>query len=503
MSNVIFDFSKDVMPKMIEEIGLAEKYIRIAVFQMHNSALFSVLRQKLQQGLSVEIFTLPYDSINDDVRQEVESKFLALETDGAKIYLDRWNVGAPERTTTAVDRWYSFHGKFIVTDRSAAALSANFIQNQELDALIIFRDDKEKIREFNEKFDKLRDLFITKDNDYDGRIRRVISEATNGKIDEIFELPRRVNIEHKNHWIQHYPVEICSSEAPLEERLYITPFDCRGRKFLTDVIGDAKYAYLSTESFTDRDFSDFLIGIKESKSTEIKMISGIKSMDFTDRVNDMLKGLLAQEISIKTTAEDLHAKMIVTDKAVVVSSINLNNINLGFHKTKRYWRENTESVLLCKRPEIVKIATDKFLEIFNQGRDVRDELSRKIEHTVQEMLSRIYQLHSSSEVKSLFAKFILKKQIDTKKLVMKVGRITKKLMTFRGEKTVKKQDFLSAIALYYLSERKLDLDQLREKLSEVDASADPGPIVNALMFSGLIEKENGFYKIKIESLMGT
>jgi hypothetical protein len=217
----------------------------------------------------------------------------------------------------------------------------------------------------------------------------------------------------------------------------------------------------------------------------------------------MLKSLLAQEINIKTTAEDLHAKMIVTDKAVVVSSVNLNNINLGFHITKRHWRENTESIFLCKRPEIVRIATEKFLEIFNQSRDVRDELSRKIEGTVQEMLSNIYQLRSSSEVKSLFAKFILKKQIDTKKLVIKVGRITKKLMAFRNEKTVKKQDFLSAIVLYYLSERKLDLDQLREKLSEVDPSVDPDPIVSALMFSRLIEKDNDFYKIKVETLMVT
>jgi hypothetical protein len=501
LPNIIFDFSKEVIPAIIKEIGLAEKYIRISIFQMHNEALFKALSERLKQGLSVEILTLPYDSIKDDVRQEVEARFLALEKDGAKVYLDRWNVGAPERTTTAVDRWYSFHGKFIVTDRCAAALSANFIEDQELDAVIIYRDDERKIKEFNEKFDRLLSLFIKKDDDSDGQIRRIINEATKGNNDAIFDLPRRVDAKHRDHWIQHYPAEICLSDVPVEERLYITPFDCRGREFLTNVIKDAKFAYISTESFTDRHFSDYLVNLAENKNTEIKVLSGIKSMDFTDRVNDMLKSLLAQEIGIRTTAEDLHGKLVVTDTAVVVSSINLNNINLGFHLTKRYWRENTESILVCKDPGIAKLAAEKFLEIFNRSSDVRDELSGKIEVTVQEMFSKTFQLRSSSEVKNLFARFILKKQVEIKKLIIKIGRIAKKLMVSTRKNTVEKQDFFSALILYHLSERKHDYNELKEKLFEVDESIELEPVINALMFSGFIEKENGFFKIKVESLI--
>ena len=78
-----------------------------------------------------------------------------MEKNGAKLYFCKWNVGDPERTSTAVGRWYSFHGKFIVTDKSAIALSANFTQSPEIDGLLIYRDEPEKINEFNEKFDEL------------------------------------------------------------------------------------------------------------------------------------------------------------------------------------------------------------------------------------------------------------------------------------------------------------------------------------------------------------
>jgi len=111
------------------------------MFQIHNEHVFEALMAKAKQA-KIEILTLPYDSINDDVKKEVEQRFEALKVQGAIIYFDKWNVGSSERTTTATNRWYSFHGKFIVTDRSAIALSANFTKNQELDALVIFKNDK-------------------------------------------------------------------------------------------------------------------------------------------------------------------------------------------------------------------------------------------------------------------------------------------------------------------------------------------------------------------------
>lgn len=502
LPEVIFDFGMDVVSTVVREMRLAEKYIRIAIFQLHNEDVFRTLEDKRKQGLKIEIITLPYDSINEDIRPEVEPRFRELENCGALIRFNKWNVGDPSRTTTAVGRWYSFHGKFIVTDKSAVALSANFTQEPELDAAIIFRGSEHKIKEFNEKFEHLLDLFVNKDDGFDGSVHEKITSVVGAVGHDIFELPKNIDAKHKDHWIRHYPVELCPSDVAIQEGLYLTPFDCRGRDFIENLIEDASdYVYISTESFTDEDFSNFLVNESVNKNITVKILSGTKSMDFTDRVGSMFRDLLAQEIDVRTTDEDIHAKLVITDKALAVSSINLNKINLGFQQTSKYWRENTESILVCKNPEIIRFAKDKYLEIFNRSHNVKDTLSGKIEDTVKEMLKKTFQLRATPDVRVLFAKFVLKKQIDVRKLIIKIGKITKRLMNYYGRTKVEKQDFISALILYFLSEGKRDYNQLKEQIDEVEKDVNLLTMINALKSAKLVEQEGDYYKINIEKLV--
>lgn len=492
----------EAISTIIEELRQAEEYIRIAMFQIHREDVFNVLLDKIKHGIKVEILTLPYDSINEEIRSRVTSRFEQLKKDGATIYFCRWNVGDPERTTTAVGRWYSFHGKFIVTDKSAIALSANFTENPELDAVLIHRNDIEKIREFNRKFEEILSLFVTEEEGFNGKIHSMIVDTTSEKKSaEIFSLPNNIDEKHKDYWIRHYPVEICKFNAAIIEGLYITPFDCTGRDFITSLIEEAEeYVYLSTESFTDTDFSDFLVNTAVNREIEIKILTGIRSMDFTDRVNKMLRDLMAQKISINTTDKDLHAKLVLTDKALVISSINLNKINLGFHKTKKFWRENTETIFVCKNAEALKSAKMKYLETFNESYDVGCKLAEKLESLVKDVFTNTFNLRSSSEAKKIFAKFILNKQIDIRKMIIKIGRFTKRIISQRN--LVRKEDIVSALILYYLSERKHDFNQLKVKLSDIGADVNLKALLNNLKFAGLIEEEDDFYKINIEKLIG-
>jgi phosphatidylserine/phosphatidylglycerophosphate/cardiolipin synthase-like enzyme len=491
----------NVTPLIIRELERAEDYIRIAIFQIHREDVFKTLLDKRKKGVRVEILTLPYDSINEDVRPQVEPKLRELERTGALVYFDKWNVGDPSRTTTAVGRWYSFHGKFIVTDKSAIALSANLTQGQELDAAIIFRGVEKKIKEFNVKFEQLLALFVAKDNGFDGSVRRRITSVV-GTEHNIFELPRNVDSRHKDHWIRHYPVEMCPSDVPIQERFYITPFDCKGRDLLSRLIQDAsEYAYISTESFTDEDFSSFLVSTAVNSTIDVKILSGAKSMDFTDRLGSMFRNLLAQEIEVRTTSEDIHAKLVITDKVLAVSSVNLNKINLGFHQTRRFWRENTETILLCRNPTILECAKKKYLQIFDQSSSVGDKLSEKLENLVKGIFKETFQLHPNPDVRALLAKFILKKQIEVKRLVIKIGKVVKKLMEHYHRTTIEREDLVSALVLYYLSDRKQDLLELKEKLDEIDNCANLPAILNRLEFARLIEKEDGSYKINVEALV--
>jgi hypothetical protein len=388
-----------------------------------------------------------------------------------------------------------------VTDKSAIGLSANLTQERELDAAIIVKNVEERIREFNVKFEQLLNFFVTKDDSSDGMIRRKIIELAKTESSAIFELPENVDSKHEGHWIRHYPVEMCKHVDTIEERLYLTPFDCKGRDFLTKALDDADvYAYISTESFTDLDFSDFLVGTAVNRGIDIRVLTGATSMDFTDRVESMLRDLLAQGIDVKTTDEDLHAKLLITDKNLVVSSINLNKINLGFHPSLKYWRENTESIFVCKSPEVIRAAKEKYLEVFSHSHEVGIKLAEKLEDTVKSTFARTFGLKSSTDTRRLFAKFILKKQMDVRKIVMKVGKITKRLMVHSRRTKVEKQDFVSAMVLYHLSERKQDIAELKQNIDEIDKNVNLSSIINALEFAGFVEKEGSYFKINIEAL---
>ena len=66
---------------------------------------------------------------------------------------------------------------------------------------------------------------------------------------------------------------------------------------------------------------------------------------------------------------------------------------------------------------------------------------------------------------------------------------------------IDKDDFLMALILYYLSERKHDYDQLSEKLTVLNTKLELSTLLSQLEAIGLIEKENDHYKLCITSLL--
>ena len=495
----LFKFDKEILSEVISEIRRAKKFIKIAIFQLHNQIIFEELNKKLSESVKVHIITLPYDSVNDNVRERVENSFSKLIKAGATVDFIKWNVGDPERTSTAVGRWYAFHGKFMVTDKTAVALSANLIDQNELDAVIKF-DDNKTISSFLTQFDYLLDLFV-KDNGQ--KLRNLINEAMGTSNHELFRLPRVIQSNtHKDFWVTHYPSSLCNESGSIENILYIAPFQFRARALYEKIINEAKsFVYISTESFTDQEFTKFLIKTILSRGVKVKILSGATSMDYSDRLNRMLKELLANKVEIRTTDDALHCKLLITDNRLALGSVNLNQMNLGFSKTSRFWRANTESILVSDDKNLLKQSTQSFLSVFNQSKDVREGLARKQTSKIGVLLSRTFNLRSSSEVKSLFAKLIVHHEIEAENFVYRLARITARVSELAGSRIVSKDDFLRAVALYYLSERKHDRQQLAEKLSVINAENSIKDILPWLIEKGLIEKQDDFYKIKIEKLL--
>lgn len=487
-----FYFSNEIIEKVSEQIEEAEKSIRIAIFQIHHLGVLDSLNEKLKEGVSVELFTLPLDSIHDeDVKKKISKELDEFQKNGGRLHFCGWNVGDPGRTTTAVGRWYSFHGKIIVTEKCAIALSANLFEVPELDAAIFIKEDEE-INDFNRKIDLLKELFTTPNNEYKGNIREKITEYDEDE--GIFELPDNIDDKYRKLWINHYPIEICTEEVGILEGLYITPFDCRGRKFYMEMIDQAEeFVYVSSESFTDIDFADFLVKVAIEKDIEIRILCGISSMDFTDRVNKMLRELLAQNIKIRTSDNDLHAKIIITDKHLVVSSINLNKINLGFHPKKKYWRENTETIYVSQDAELIQESREKFNEVYDNCIDVKEKLVEKLQNTAKHIFSTNYGLLSTTEAKNIFAKRILDSQIDIIRETHEIGRYVHIASVELHKRRVDKDLMNSALILHSLSKRDMTLRELENGIG----SDNLEPLLQELIQSEGVIEENGYYKLNL------
>lgn len=503
-----FELSTNVISRVINELGRAEKFIRIAMFQIHNEDVFKTISKKLEEGVDVEVFTLPYDSINDNVQTEVIQCFKKIEKQGAILHFCKWNVGDPERTTTASGRWYSFHGKFIVTEKCAISLSANFTKNKELDAILIYKEI-EKIEEFYKSFDELIEMFVLKHGCREGKIYERIIASQVIKDTSIFELPSTIKTkDHENNWIQHYPSSFCPDKVEISDKLYIIPFEARGRNILMDLISEAEcFVYISTESFTDKEFPTFLCGQSLRRNIELKILTGIKSKDFQDRLNSTFKKMLASDIEIHYTEYDLHAKLIITDKHLVVSSVNLNKINLGFNKTKKYWRENTETLTISTDKELIRTAKEQYLNIFQNSIDVRSKLEEKAELEIKNALELFRDKQSDSRVnlrlnkkaKEMLSKRIVEKQIEVERTTYSIAKIVNSIMKIYNKK--KTDDIvIYALILHSLLEKNLTFTQLDQSLKSLNITINLNPLLTYLVSKNLVDKEGDLYKINKNNL---
>ena len=492
-----FEFSLDVINRVVKEFKEAKKYIRIAVFQIHNESIYDALEHALTRGIVVEIFTLPYDSINEDIRHKVKDRIERIKTKGAKVYFSKWGIGDPERTTTAVGRWYSFHGKFLVTDTVAISLSANLTEEPELDAMLIYKDQA-KIMEFNDKFVALLTLFEK------GSIRNLIEQTEYDSKETLFLAPRTINEpEVKSHWIRDYPSEMCKNITSVENKLYIAPFECKARDLWEMIIGEAsEYVYISTESFTDTSIIPFLI-TNSIKGKVIKILTGSESQDFNERIRELYPRLMANNIELRKPKHPLHAKLIITDKRLVVSSVNLNKMNLGYAKKKALWRANTETITVESNLDLIKKAKTDYDNIFDGSIQLLNYLSEKeIDYAVS--IFTVYGIKPDKNVKDLLSRVIVTSDIKLKRNLYQIGKYASILIKKfnKSKPIIETSDFLCAMVLYYLSDRKHTEPELKEKLSEIFPIINDESIITKLLQFKLIVKEEEFFKLDLKTLLG-
>ncbi|MBU1679771.1 MAG: hypothetical protein KKD86_13135 [Bacteroidetes bacterium] len=223
-------------------------------------------------------------------------------------------------------------------------------------------------------------------------------------------------------------------------------------------------------------------------------------MDFSDRIQKMFRELIADEIRLFTIEDDLHAKLIVTDKHLLIGSINLNKMNLGFNKTQLYWRENTETFFVTCDQNLIQVAKQKYETQITNSISMETKLAEKIQKEVSNILNKSFNVKAKKEVKELFSKFVLMKEIGVKKDANKLARIIKKLMNHYNLRIANKDTFVMAVILFYLQDRKHTLSEISNKINRLDTVTNLNTLIERLTDSEFIEIEEDFYKINIDTL---
>jgi len=496
---VTFKMGQDTENEIVSKIQESKGYIRIAVFQMHSEVIFSALLVKAGQGVRIEICTLPYDSINSDVRESVVERFERLKNAGVSIHFLPWNVGDPERTTTAVGRWYAYHGKFMVTEKYAIIFSTNFLESDEIETFVI-DDSTDLIQTLNEKFKWLVTTFcLISDDGQAGGFRKWIEEQIGmDEASRIFHLPDSIKSKtHENNWILHYPVGICKIKDKDYSGMYVTPFDARARNLYETIISLAEqFVYISTESFTDQDFCEFIIRQTRKKKIDIKILTGGTSMDFAERITDMYSNLIACGVAIYVPNSPLHAKLLVTEKFVLVGSVNLNNMNLGFNKGRMYWRSNIETIYVTS--DLVSSAKSDFETIIDASRKIEEVHIVKESKKLGGFFSD-YDLKSQDSAKQMVARFIVNERIQGKAEILRLAGYVNLYVkrVHPRTKLVTKMDMLSCLVLHILSESQQTQSLIQQRLLIYGSIEEINQALNDMITIGMIEENNGEIKLDL------
>lgn len=336
----------------------ASKFIDIVSFQFTSQEIVNLLIGKAKEGVSIRIISLPEDSYGEITeRNQIERLYDSLIQQGIEFNRCIWEVGVPELTETSLsgeqtegggNKWYSLHGKFVVTEREAIATSLNFTDDAQLEVYLSY-DDKKTIETFRAKFDFLKEQFCSKDLP-PGMLYSKLPQELQREIKKLFEQSGRINVKE-------YPPEF-SPEREVKQGLYISPFEGRARTSLNQLIENAKeFIYLSSERFFDENVVKALLSKVYLTDIPIKiMMRHPKTVrQNPSKAERMVADLMAAGVDI-IVIDDIHAKFWLTDNWLCVTSANLGKMNLGFAKSGNYWRANTETLWFDNNHEIINSA---------------------------------------------------------------------------------------------------------------------------------------------------
>lgn len=499
-----FDLRRDKIP-IKQALNEASEFINIVSFQFTSEEIAKLLIDKAKKGIKIRIISLPEDSYaNVADRQKISDLYNMLTKNGIEINRCFWEVGVPELTETSLsgeqtegggNKWYSLHGKFVVTDRKALAVSTNFTAEEQLEVYLYY-EDKNIIKDFQIKFNMIKDLFCTQTRTLPGSLSTRLPTEIQKDLESSYKSVKRLIVKD-------YPPSL-TPDVEVKRGLFISPFEGKARAFFNNITNMAeKFVYLSTERLFDDEAIKILLNKAYTTDIPIKIITGHPRSVRQNpaKAEKMVADLMAAGVDI-AIVDDVHAKFWLTDKWICVGSANLGKMNLGFLKTGNYWRANTETLWFDDNIKIIDIAKKKYEEIFENSKSgivALSDVGTK-ENRAKDLFA-LFGFRSKKEAKVLMARIETQFMVENRQNVIRIAKLSTRLAKIENSTFINEEHVIMANILFYLRERKHDISEIKEKMTKIINKEKIIEAIEKLQRRNYVTKEHEYYTIKIERLL--
>ncbi|MCW3983783.1 MAG: hypothetical protein NWE96_07280 [Candidatus Bathyarchaeota archaeon] len=482
-------------------ISSSKKFLKIVTFRFDSEIFGDLLLERARNNVAIEIVTTPPDNVaKDRLRSTVEAMYENLKNNHVAMHLCAWEAGEPRLTTTSMsgnqsagigEKWYSLHLQILINENEALITSRPLTNDATLD---VFYRSSEKgfANEVLITFEKIKRLFFEPKKvgalTVPGEAITFLDQKTLKETIALFEATGRLNAKH--YEVQKLP------KAALSKGIFISPFDGKMRDRLYDFIDSANhYAYFFLETFFDEE----LVGKLQEKrasnpNVSIKIITcpPERIRQSPQKARELISQVLSSGIQIGNLP-DIQAKFWLSDKWLALSSGDFNRMNLGHTTSSRYWKADTQLLLLDDNPRLISEMRRIFEERFNPidpgkicVKDVTVMLKR---------LARNNNLSGSADACRYLSRFKSALMLRTEQDVRYVIDVAIKMAKFDGKSRLEGTYMLMAIILHYLQRREHRLDEIVEKLELVESEPEIRRVVTRMEQRGQLLKSGEFYRI--------
>ncbi|MCW4046276.1 MAG: hypothetical protein NWE99_01750 [Candidatus Bathyarchaeota archaeon] len=482
-------------------ISSSKKFLKIVTFRFDSEIFCDLLLERARNNVEVEVITTPPDNVaKDSLRSTVEAMYENLKNNHVAMHLCTWEAGEPRLTTTSMsgnqsagigEKWYSLHLQILINENEALITSRPLTNDVTLD--IFYRSfQKGFVNEALTKFEKIKRLFFEPKKvdalTIPGEAVNFLDQKTLKETIALFEATGRLNAKH--YEVQKLP------KATLSKGIFISPFDGKMRDQLYDFIDSAnQYVYFFLETFFDEE----LVGkLQEKRASDpnisIKIITcpSERIRQSPQKARELISQVLSSGIQIGNLP-DIQAKFWLSDKWLALSSGDFNRMNLGHTTSSRYWKADTQLLLLDDNPHLISEMKRMFEERFNpidQGKICIKDVT-----LVLKRLARNNNLSGSAAACRYLSRFKSALMIRTEQDVRSVIDAAIKMAKFDGKSRLEGAYMLMAIILYYLQRREHRLDEIVEKLEGIESETEIKTLVTRMEQRGQLLNSGDFYRI--------